>query len=162
MLGICLKAVFDVANTIQYLHDKNIIHRDNKPSNIGFDRNNVIKVFDLGMAKEIKFDSKSENNTYRLTGERGSYPYVAPEIAMHKPYNLSADVYSSGFVLWEVCKLEKSLQIYDQEHYVHSIIRQEQRQKMDRQWQASLRLFTANCWSTNIYKRPKMGRYVQL
>ncbi len=33
------------------------------------------------------------NITYKLTGETGSYRYMAPECFRHEPYNLKVDVY---------------------------------------------------------------------
>jgi serine/threonine protein kinase len=30
---------------------------------------------------------------YKLTGETGSYRYMAPEVFRHEPYNLKVDVY---------------------------------------------------------------------
>lgn len=37
--------------------------------------------------------------TYKLTGETGSFRYMAPEVAQSLPYNQRADVYGFGIML---------------------------------------------------------------
>lgn len=49
-----------LAQAMQYLHQHNIIYRDLKPDNIGFDEENNQKLFDFGSAKELK-PCKSED-----------------------------------------------------------------------------------------------------
>ncbi len=40
-----------IAMALQYLHDKNILHRDLKTQNIFLTRNKIVKVGDLGIAR---------------------------------------------------------------------------------------------------------------
>ena len=42
-----------------------------KPGNIGFDRENNIRIFDFGLAKELSEDIELENGLYKLTGFTG-------------------------------------------------------------------------------------------
>ena len=49
-----LKAAFEIADVMQYLHSQNIVFRDLKPDNIGYDRKGKLKLFDFGLAKELK------------------------------------------------------------------------------------------------------------
>lgn len=74
-----LEVALDVAKVIQYLHSFDIVFRDLKPDNIGFDENGVMKLFDLGLAKELKKADQLEDGTYRMTGHTGSRRYMAPE-----------------------------------------------------------------------------------
>jgi serine/threonine protein kinase len=48
-----------------------------KPENVGFDIRGDIKIFDFGLAKEVR-DPDDEGN-YKLTGYCGSPMYMAPE-----------------------------------------------------------------------------------
>ena len=62
-----------IANAMCYLHSKDICFRDLKPDNIGFDKNGVLKLFDFGLAKELKPGMKRHNGKYQLTGNTGRY-----------------------------------------------------------------------------------------
>jgi serine/threonine protein kinase len=37
-----------------------------------------------------------------LTGETGTYRWMAPEVIRHEPYSLNSDVYSFGICLWQL------------------------------------------------------------
>ena len=81
--------------------------RAQKPENIGFTKEGVLKLFDFGLAKELKPHRRLPDGTYQLTGNTGSRRYMAPEVAGVRPYNLSVDAYSFGILLWELSALEK-------------------------------------------------------
>lgn len=60
-----------------------VIYRDLKPDNIGFDVRGDVKIFDLGLAKEVDPKTKLEDGTYNLTADTGSLRYMAPEGKKH-------------------------------------------------------------------------------
>ncbi len=92
--------VFGIAEGMEYLHSKQIVLRDLKPNNIGFDfdTSNQIRLFDFGMAREINDCSGDEIC--------GSPRYMAPEVMAGKGYSLMVDVYSFGVLLFEICSLD--------------------------------------------------------
>ena len=51
-------------------------HTFQKPENIGFDANGVVKLFDFGLAKEVRKEDESSNGTYKLTPNTGSLRYM--------------------------------------------------------------------------------------
>jgi len=110
-----LNALTDVASALQYLHANNIIFRDVKPDNIGFyrkyrgnDFEEITKVFDFGLCKEVKARYRKSHPaypsevTYKLTGCTGSRRYMAPEVCFSDPYNSKSDVFSFGMLLYQV------------------------------------------------------------
>ena len=95
-----------IARGMEYLHGKNIILRDLKPDNIGFDQNGTVKLFDFGLARRV---SGCRTNGGGLVDDyvAGAYRYMAPEcMSGNKGMDLASDVYSFGIVMWEVCTLE--------------------------------------------------------
>lgn len=107
LLSQQLEVALQVAAAIVYLHDKNIIYRDLKPANVGFDVQGNVKLFDFGLAKVMPLNGDPYHDKFVMSGA-GSPRYMAPEVLSSKTtYNLKADVYTFGVVLWEVLSLEK-------------------------------------------------------
>lgn len=42
-----------------------------------------------------------------MTGEVGSFRYMAPELVKHEPYNMSVDIYSWAVLSWEMLAIDK-------------------------------------------------------
>ena len=95
-----------LADAITYLHERNIIHRDLKLSNVGMDSKGRPKLFDFGLAKILP-PNISGKETFLLTTNTGSVRYMAPEIGRGEKYNLKADVFSFAMLLYEVLSLGK-------------------------------------------------------
>ena len=85
-----------VVIAVQYLHSRNIIHRDLKCENIMIDTFHNIRLIDFGFACVM-----ANQNDLRST-TCGSPAYVAPEIIQHASYDFSVDIWSLGVVLYAV------------------------------------------------------------
>ena len=94
--GTHLSAAFE------HLHSRKILYRDIKPENIGFDVRGDIKVFDFGLAKEVHENLSDGDGCYNLTAMTGTPRYMAPEVALNKPYNESCDVVRAHLTLLHV------------------------------------------------------------
>mmetsp|Transcript_13680 Transcript_13680/g.24525 ORF Transcript_13680/g.24525 Transcript_13680/m.24525 type:complete len:396 (-) Transcript_13680:475-1662(-) len=85
-----------ISQAMAFAHRRKVIHRDLKPDNIrmqGFDP----LVGDWGLSRIWNPESDGV-----LTGETGSYNWMAPEVLRYEKYNESCDVYSFGIVLWNL------------------------------------------------------------
>ena len=82
----------DVARALRYLHDNDIIYRDLKPDNVGFDIRGDVKLFDFGLTKELRPRDRIRTDEYRASGQTGSRRYMAPEVVLCKNYGLKADI----------------------------------------------------------------------
>jgi hypothetical protein len=76
-----LQVVAPLLNAVTYLHSQNILHRDLKPDNIGFDAQGILKVFDFDVARVLPFHTVNGNfnssvSTFQMTKRVGSPRYV--------------------------------------------------------------------------------------
>jgi len=93
-----------VAKAMSFLHQRKVVYRDLKPSNIGFTASGQVKLFDFGLARKLNEDI-SENRV--LTMQVGTLRYMSPELFQSNFYSFSTDVYSFAILLWEIITLEK-------------------------------------------------------
>lgn len=96
-------AMFErVCDAIHHAHQRGIIHRDVKPSNILIDAAHQPHVLDFGLAKLLTADV-SEIAGLTLTGFIGTPAYVAPELARGESTlaDVRTDVYALGVVLYQ-------------------------------------------------------------
>jgi serine/threonine protein kinase len=157
-LNMRLKAAVEIADAMEYLHNKNIIFRDLKPDNIGYDKEFKLKLFDFGLAKELKAGDERPDGKYNLTGNTGSRRYMAPEVAKEIAYDLSVDVYSFGILLWELCALEKPFFGFSSGKHMQQVVMGGERPRLDTpntSWfPVNLQWLLKKCWSAFAVSRP--------
>ena len=91
-----------VAEALQYAHNKGVLHRDIKPANLIIDAQGVVWVADFGLAKAFEHENVSR------TGEiLGTPAYMAPEQLRGRTDRLS-DIYSLGLTLYELSTLRNA------------------------------------------------------
>ena len=95
-----LKFFYQICKGIEYIHSKNVIHRDIKSQNIFLMKNGTIKIGDFGIAKSL---SNTNSNAKTIIG---TPYYFSPEIINGEPYNYKTDIWSLGVVLYEMCNLK--------------------------------------------------------
>ena len=126
-----------------------------KPTNIGFDESGTIKIFDFGIARELQLVVKSGKSL----GFAGTPRYMANEVlGGAKLYNLSADVYSFGVLLWEICTCTAAYEdINTLEQFKTQVSKKGMRPPLFYVRSHKLRQLIAECWNQDPNKRPTMG-----
>ena len=102
-----------IAEGLEYAHERGIIHRDLKPANIKLTADDQVKILDFGLAKALDTNSASgpvdlshsPTLTYQATVQGlilGTASYMSPEQAAGKPVDKRSDIWSFGAVLYEM------------------------------------------------------------
>jgi len=144
----------DISSALDYLHQQDIVYRDLKPDNIGFNVEGQLKLFDFGLAKRITAADKLDNDLYNLTGNTGSLRYMAPEVAMNKPYSFSVDAYSFGVLFWQLCALTVPYSGYSCKMHAELVVGKGYRPKPDSSWPESWTSLMRRCWAEDHNSRP--------
>ncbi len=102
-----LELFMSVCHAIQHAHQKGILHRDVKPSNVLVaDQNGrpVVKVIDFGLAKALEQQLTPQTLHTQFGQVLGTLEYMSPEQANFGTLDVDtrSDVYSLGVLLYEL------------------------------------------------------------
>jgi serine/threonine protein kinase len=150
-----VKAAVDVAAAVEYLHANNIIYRDLKPANIGYDQYGTLKVFDFGLAVELP-EGSDRDSTFNLAGNTGTARYMAVEVIRKHPYNVKADVFSFSILLWELMALCKPYDGRPGPEVKERVCVFQERPAIPRTWPSGLRQIMKRGWAESLRERPHM------
>src|SRR6516225_4118053 len=106
-----LQIAKQLAEGLEYAHERGVIHRDLKPANIKVTPDGTVKVLDFGLAKALADPAPASDpaDSPTLTIGRtvagvilGTAAYMSPEQAQGKPLDKRTDIWSFGIVLYEM------------------------------------------------------------
>eukprot|EP00542_Grammatophora_oceanica_P015018 CAMPEP_0194036986 /NCGR_PEP_ID=MMETSP0009_2-20130614/9362_1 /TAXON_ID=210454 /ORGANISM="Grammatophora oceanica, Strain CCMP 410" /LENGTH=501 /DNA_ID=CAMNT_0038678971 /DNA_START=162 /DNA_END=1667 /DNA_ORIENTATION=+ len=152
-----LRVAFDVASALHYMHSMNIVYRDLKPDNIGFDVRNSVKIFDFGLAKEMREEERNADGLFKMTGFTGSIRYMAPEVGLRRPYNHTADIYSFSMLLWYILALEPPYGFYTPEMFLQRVFQLGHRPVVMQEWPENIQTVMKRSWDVRLHVRPSFN-----
>ncbi|XP_042188402.1 serine/threonine-protein kinase Nek11 isoform X1 [Callorhinchus milii] len=81
------------------MHERRVLHRDLKSSNI-FLKNNLVKIGDFGVSRLLM------GSCDLATTFTGTPYYMSPEVLNHQGYDSKSDIWSLACILYEMCCLD--------------------------------------------------------
>lgn len=88
-----ISLIWNIAKSMEYLHNLGIVHRDIKPENIVLDVKNKPKIVDFGLSIILTYDEY-------LKDSYGTFYYASPEIHNKIKYTKSTDIWSFGVLIY--------------------------------------------------------------
>ena len=91
-----VRVMEQLLGALAYAHEKGVVHRDMKPSNVFVLRDATIKVVDFGLAR-IEASNLTETGTLL-----GTPAYMSPEQFLGLPADARSDIFSVGVMLYQM------------------------------------------------------------
>ena len=91
--GFVVEIMLQVCRGLQAAHERGLIHRDLKPSNIFVLDDDTAKIIDFGVVHLA--------DAHSVSGHKGTWQYMAPEVTELHPATPVSDVFSLGVVCYE-------------------------------------------------------------
>jgi serine/threonine protein kinase len=88
-----------VCETLDYMHQHDVVHRDLKPGNIMVCDDGSLRVIDFGIAKTLAMRRVTFGG---FSPKMGTPDYMAPEQIKGKRGDVRTDIYSLGVILYEM------------------------------------------------------------
>lgn len=143
-----------ISMALQYLHERNILHRDLKTQNIFLTKSKIIKLGDLGIARVL--DSSNDMATTLI----GTPYYMSPELFSNKPYNHKSDVWALGCCVYEMTTLKHAFNAKDMNSLVYKILRGKM-PPMPQQYSSDLNNLIRAMLDQNPARRPSVNKILR-
>ena len=118
---------------------------------------------DFGLAKlrPLNDPEAGEYQPYVMTGETGSYRFMAPEVFRHEAYGRPVDVYSFAMILYNLLGVEPPWPQLSGPEAVQRAALDKERPPVPRHWDAKLGALIRRCWLADPAGRPSFAAVLE-
>ncbi len=105
-MDLAIAVITDAARGLVYAEKRNLVHRDIKPDNLMINSEGVVKIADLGLARDAGERARHSGEKSEGTGEDsdifGTPHFISPEQAQGKAVDTRSDIYSLGATFYRL------------------------------------------------------------
>jgi serine/threonine protein kinase len=133
-----------------------------KPANLLIDHAGTLKISDFGLSKVRPDPAKKETETFIMTGETGSYRFMAPEVFRHEDYNETVDIYSYAMILFYLMVGRPPWPTLAGMVAVKKAAEEGDRPNIPRDLDLRLQNMMKDCWDDNASLRPSFHKILEV
>ncbi len=146
--------IYHLACAVNYIKTCDVAHRDLKSPNCIISAEDVLKICDFGIAKDLTSTTETEHF-------KGSVRWMAPELLTDSLLSPKADIFAFGIIVWEMVSCDRPYKNMMGSQVMYQVMQNDIRPKIPDECPQFLRELIEQCWHRDRTQRPDSAEVVK-